>query len=149
MTDSEKVDDFYMKLTDIVNKLASNGIVYSDSDVVMKILRSLNDKFESKKCAIEESYDLDSMTPDMLSNKLKTFEVEMEIKKSLKTKSRNLSSNDSNLAFNSGLCIDDLCANESAECDLTAIDQQLALISKQFKKLLKVRNTYANRQGKP
>jgi hypothetical protein len=41
MKDSESFDQFYLKLTDLLNQLASNGVEYSDSEIVMKILRSL------------------------------------------------------------------------------------------------------------
>ena len=38
MDENEKFNDFYLKLTDIVNKLASNGVKHSDYEIVMKIL---------------------------------------------------------------------------------------------------------------
>ena len=99
MEENEKFDDFYLKLTDIINKLASNGVKHSDSEIVMKILRSLSDRFEPKKYAIEESNDLNTMTPEILSSKLRIFEMELDMKKSQRSKNK-AASTDTNFAFN-------------------------------------------------
>ncbi|KAM7466521.1 hypothetical protein LguiB_014083 [Lonicera macranthoides] len=115
----------------------------------MKMLRSLSDKFEPKKYAIEESNDLSTMTPEILSSKLRIFEMELDMKKSLRNKGKNTISNDSNFAFSTSTDFDlESCVLENGDIDLETIDMQLALLSKQFKRIVKFRNTYAVKQGK-
>ncbi|KAM7466661.1 hypothetical protein LguiB_014223 [Lonicera macranthoides] len=148
MEDNEKFDDFYLKLTDIVNKLASNGVRHSDSEIVMKILRSLTDRFEPKKYAIEESNDLNTLTPEILSSKLRIFEMELDMKKSQRNKNKTVTT-DTSIAFNTSLETDfEGYISENGSVDLESIDKQIALLSKQFKKIVKFRNTYAAKQGR-
>ena len=75
MKESESFDSFYLKLIDLLNQLSSNGVEYSYSEIVMKILRSLSDKFDNNKYAIEESNYLDTLKPDELASKIRVFET--------------------------------------------------------------------------
>ena len=75
--------------------------------------------------------------------------MELDMKKSLKNKNKSTISNDSNFAFNISTDFDlDSCVSMNGDVDLDTIDRQLALLSKQFKKIVKFRNTYAAKQGK-
>ncbi|KAM7507347.1 hypothetical protein LguiA_017800 [Lonicera macranthoides] len=148
MDENEKYDDFYLRLTDLVNKLGANGIKYSDSEIVLKILRSLTDKFEPKKYAIEESNDLNTLSPEILSSKLRVFEMELDLKKSQRGKNKNQSI-DSTLAFASSFDPDlTNFVQNNGEIDLDSLDEELARLSKYFKKLVKFRNTFATKQGR-
>ena len=89
MSDSESFDDFYMNLTDIVTKLHANGITYDRNEIVSKILRSLPQNFDNKRYAIEEMSD-QNLTPELLSSKLRTVEMELDFKKQLNQSQRNI-----------------------------------------------------------
>ena len=82
MSESESFDDFYINLNDIVTKLHANGITYDRHEIVSKILRSLPQRFDNKGYAIEEMCDI-NLTPELLSSKLRTVEMELEFKKQL------------------------------------------------------------------
>ena len=82
MSDSESFDDIYMNSTDIVTKLHSNGITNDRNEILSKFLRSLPQKFDNKRYAIEEMGD-QNLTPELLSSKLRTVGMELEFKKQL------------------------------------------------------------------
>ncbi|KAK2983477.1 hypothetical protein RJ640_006490 [Escallonia rubra] len=58
----------------IVNQLERNGEEIKDGQVVKKILRSLNPKFDQDVVAIKESKDIDTTTVDELSGELQVHE---------------------------------------------------------------------------
>lgn len=113
----------------------------------MKILRSLIDKFESKKYAIEKSNDLNTMTPEILSSKLRVFEMELDMKKTQRSKNKNVF-NDTSFAFNSAVEFDLDNFSVNGEVDIDSLDRQIAYLSKQFKKIVQVRNTYGAKQSR-
>lgn len=67
-------------MTGLLNQMVSNGVHLASADIVMKILRSLTDKFDSKKYVIEERNDLKKLTPQELALKLKVFGTGFESK---------------------------------------------------------------------
>ena len=75
MEDDENFDQFYFKLSDIVNSSFNLGEQISPSKIVQKILRSLLETFQAKITAIEESRDVDSMRVEDLVGSLQTFEA--------------------------------------------------------------------------
>ena len=70
MKDNEYVKDYSSKLMDVVNQMRLLGEAFTDQKVVEKIMVSVPQKFEAKISAIEESYDLQSLTIAELTNKL-------------------------------------------------------------------------------
>jgi len=151
MTETESIDDFYIRLTDIVTKLHANGIAYDRKEIVYKILSSLPQKFDNKRYAIEEMDD-QNLTPELLGRKLRTVEMELEFKKQLIQTYMKQST--FNLIFTSKLnkleChFPEIGLDSDEDCNLVSLDNHIALMSKQFKKIVKFRNKIANRQGKP
>lgn len=155
MNDNEAFDDFYMRLTDIITQLHSNGIVYTSKEICSKILRSLAPRFDHKRYIIEEIND-PSLTPELLSSKLKTMELELAFRKNLTDMSMNDSLCSSKLAFKTSdavkekfksVSIQSESENESDDevNELGNIDSEIALMSRQIKGLSKKRNLLAKR----
>lgn len=149
MTETETFDDFYIRLIDIVAKLHANGIMYDRKEIVSKILKSLPSKFDNKRYATEEMDD-PNLIAELLSSKLGTVEMELEFKKNFTTTQKKQSS--SNIVFQSKVIrpefnMPDIDFDE--DCNLENLDNQIALMSKQFKKILKFRNNIVSTQGKP
>ena len=124
MDDNESFDDFYIRLTDIFTKLHANGVTYTRKEIVQKILMSLPAKFDNKRYAIEEMND-PNLTPELLSSKLRTVEMELEFKKQLTARNKRLTG--PNVVFSSQLTSPkvsplnfDLDLNE--DCDLDHLD---------------------------
>lgn len=70
MKDSEKLSEYFTKVTSIMNKMASNGEEMGTQRVVEKILQSMPSKFDHVVVAIVESQDLSSMTVEELARKI-------------------------------------------------------------------------------
>lgn len=62
MKDSEGIQDFYSRVTEIVNQIKGCGDTIEDKKVNEKVLRCLPPKFDHAAAAIEESRDLSKMT---------------------------------------------------------------------------------------
>ena len=84
MEDDETFDQFYFKLSDIVNSSFNLGEQISPSKIVRKILRSLRERFQAKVTAIEESKDVDAMKVEDLVGSLQTYEVNFRQPKRVK-----------------------------------------------------------------
>ena len=84
MKNSETFDEFYAKLSDIVNSSFNLGEKIPESKVVGKILRSLHDRFQPKVTAIEEAHDVDNFKLDQLVGNLQTYEAHRNFKKKQK-----------------------------------------------------------------
>ena len=77
MEPSEIISAMFSRFTDIINGLKSLGRVYSNADLVQKILRSLPDKWDPKVTAIQEAKDLNTLPLDELLGSLITHELTM------------------------------------------------------------------------
>ena len=74
MKESESIQDFFSKVSTIINQIRSYGDTLDDKKVVHKILRSLPAKFEHVVAAIEISKDLSKLTVDELMGALEANE---------------------------------------------------------------------------
>ena len=60
--EDESFDEFYAKFKDIVNSAFNLGETIHKSKIVIKVLRSLPEKFHAKITAIEESKDINKIS---------------------------------------------------------------------------------------
>ena len=67
-----------IRFTDITNVLKSLDRLYSNADLVQKILRSLLDKWDPKVTTIQEAKDLNTLSLDELMGFLITHELTMQ-----------------------------------------------------------------------
>ena len=63
------------RFTNIVNGLEALGKTYKESKNVMKILRSLPSKWDTKVTAIQEAKDLTKLPLEKLTRSLMTYEI--------------------------------------------------------------------------
>lgn len=108
MKKDETISEMNVRFVSIMNDLDGLGEPVSQVNQVRKILRSLPDKFYSKRNAIQESHQLRDLTVEELCGNLMAYEEERFSKKKeeftkdigLVSKSEeNLSSDDEELAF--------------------------------------------------
>ncbi|XP_031283169.1 uncharacterized protein LOC116141838 [Pistacia vera] len=78
MHDDESITDFYGLLCDITNECFALGKIYTDAELVRKVLCSLLMKFMSKATSIEECRNLDEMQLDELIGSLQTFKLNLK-----------------------------------------------------------------------
>ena len=69
MEEDESFDEFYVKLTDIVNLAFNLRETILEPTIVRKVLRSLPERFHAKITTIEESKDIDKIPlTELVSN---------------------------------------------------------------------------------
>lgn len=78
MKDSEKIEDFCLKLSGIVTNIRVLGEAMEESSVVRKILRAVPDKFLQIASNIEQFGDVKSMSVEELVGRLKAHEERMK-----------------------------------------------------------------------
>ncbi|GAV79211.1 UBN2 domain-containing protein, partial [Cephalotus follicularis] len=74
MQPNESIKNLYNRLLDITNGLLSLGKVFGQDELVRKLLGCLNDEWELKVTAIEESKDMKTMEIEELLGSLMTHE---------------------------------------------------------------------------
>ena len=74
MKEHESVEEYFTRVQAITNQMRSNGETMTDSEVVEKILRTLNEKFMYVVVSIEESKDTETITLDELQSSLVVHE---------------------------------------------------------------------------
>ncbi|GAV73358.1 UBN2 domain-containing protein, partial [Cephalotus follicularis] len=77
---NESIKNLYNRLLDITNALLGLGKVFGKHELVRKLLGCLNDEWEPKVTAIEESKDLKVMEIEELLGSLMTHEVKLNKK---------------------------------------------------------------------
>ncbi|CAO2148942.1 unnamed protein product [Urochloa humidicola] len=74
MGDSEKINDFALKVTTIVNEIRSLGTKVEETTVVEKLLHSVPDKFRPLISTIEQWGDVEEMSVTEMIGRLRAFE---------------------------------------------------------------------------
>ena len=77
MKDFESFVEMFSRFIVVVNELESLGKTYIEVEKVMKILRSLPKKWETKVMAIQEAKDLTKLSLEELIGSLMTYEIEL------------------------------------------------------------------------
>lgn len=77
MKETDKIDDFYLKINGLVSNMRALGSEVSESYVVKKLLRAVPPKFLQIASTIEQFGDLEKMTIEETIGSLKTHEERM------------------------------------------------------------------------
>ncbi|KAF5462365.1 hypothetical protein F2P56_018382 [Juglans regia] len=78
MNDDESLSSMYTRFSNVINKLIALGKVYSNVEIVRKILNSLLKRWESKVTAILEARDLKKLEVNDLIRSLSTHEYTLK-----------------------------------------------------------------------
>jgi hypothetical protein len=122
MLDKETISEMFTRFTDITNSLIALGKVYTQAEMVRKILRALTSDWEKKTTAIEEANDLSTLTVENLIGNLMAYEVQLEDRKK-----DNEPKNKKVLAFKAS----------SSDTEESNDDEEIAMITRKFKRFLK------------
>ncbi|XP_050383487.1 uncharacterized protein LOC126800215 [Argentina anserina] len=126
MRDDETIDDFYSRFTDLSSLCESLGRPLQESDIVRKILRSLPKSYRMKKTTIQEQYNLNEYSVDLLIGNLKAWEMELDEDERPKGK------NSKNIA----LKVTEPSKSKSEDSE----HNEILLLTKEFKKFLNQKN---------
>ena len=126
MEEDKSFDEFYVKLTNIVNSAFNLGETIPEPKIVRKVLRSLPQRFHAKITVIKESKDIDKIPLIELVGNLQTYKLGLtRIGKSSKSKSMALKAKSSD-------------TDESSDNEDFKIK---SYITRQFKKFMKNANS--------
>ena len=122
----KSLNEFYVKLKDIVNSVFNLGKTIPEPKIVRNVLRYLPKRFHAKITTIKESKDIDQIPLTGLVGNLQTYELGLSrIRKSSKSKSMALKA-------------------KSGDTDESSDDKDSKMksyITRQFKKFMKNANT--------
>ena len=123
MKENETIGEMFTRFTDITNSLIGLGKIYTQVEMVRKILRSLTPQWEKKVTAIEEANDLSTLTVENLIGNLMAYEVQLEDRKTESdTKNKKV------LAFNT------TSDNEDSDDD---DEEEISMFARKFRKFIK------------
>ncbi|XP_073273310.1 uncharacterized protein [Primulina huaijiensis] len=86
MEESENILEYDRRLREIANEAFSLGDLISNERLVIKVLRSLPERFNIKICAIDEAKDTTQIALEDLISSLRTFEMNLDKQKKDKGK---------------------------------------------------------------
>ncbi|KAH9669581.1 Integrase catalytic domain-containing protein [Citrus sinensis] len=122
MEQNESVYSMYTRFTDIVNTLGALGKTFSNSEKVKKIIRSLPKEWRSKRTAIEEAKDLNTLPLDDLIGCLISYEEDLAAEKEHEENKKSIALKSSKYE-----------SNGESEPD----DEELAMLARRFRKFFK------------
>ena len=73
----ESISDMFSRFMTIINELKSLGKIYTNADLVNKILRSLPKSWDPKVTAIQEAKDVETLPLEELIGSLMTYELNL------------------------------------------------------------------------
>ena len=118
MEPSETISDMFTRFTNIVNGLKSLGKIYTNQELVNKILRSLPSTWDAKSTAIQEAKDLATLPLEQLIGSLMTYEMNLQQKLAETEKKKKV------IALKTTTSIDESSGSTSEEDE----DEEMALI---------------------
>ncbi|XP_050909881.1 uncharacterized protein LOC127123725 [Lathyrus oleraceus] len=74
MKENESLNEYFNRLSELVNQMKSHGDIIDDRIIVDKILISLTEKFDPMMIVIEETKDLSTMSVQGLMGSLRSYE---------------------------------------------------------------------------
>ncbi|XP_010422563.1 PREDICTED: uncharacterized protein LOC104707828 [Camelina sativa] len=87
MTETESVADYSSRLSGIAQESVILGKRYKDKKLVKKFLRSLPDKFQPHRSAIDVSLNSDELKYNQVVGMIQTFEMQLKKKEKMNAKS--------------------------------------------------------------
>ncbi|KAH9658405.1 hypothetical protein KPL70_023484 [Citrus sinensis] len=120
------------RFTDIVNTLGALGKIFSNSEKVKKIIRSLPKEWRPKRTAIEEAKDLNVLPIDDLIGSLISYEEDLVAEKGHEENKKNIALKASKRE-----------SDEESEMD----DEELAMLARRFRKFYKKNNEQRKFRG--
>ncbi|MQL75624.1 hypothetical protein Taro_007995 [Colocasia esculenta] len=136
MNNDETISDMFVRFMLIINGLKGLKKEYSESDLVRKILQSLPSSWNTKATVIEDSKDLSKMKLDELIGSLMTYEINVK-RKETEENPRKLISLKASKKSSSGSKKDAPQESEEFESSSESEDDEMAMLTRQFKKFLK------------
>ena len=133
MEEYETITDMITRFTDTTNTLIALGKVYTQVEMVRKVLRALTPEWEKKTTAIEEANNLSTLTLENLVGNLMAYEVQLQDRRENEQPKKKL------LAFNA--------SSDTDTSDDSDSDEDVDTLSKKFRKFLtqskytKIKNT--------
>lgn len=91
MKENESLNEYFNRLSELVNQMKSHGDTIDDHRIVDKILISLTEKFDPMVAVIEETKDLSTMSVQGLMGSLRSYEQRL-LRRSEKSRGRGESS---------------------------------------------------------
>ncbi|KAH9680287.1 hypothetical protein KPL71_026498 [Citrus sinensis] len=112
----------YMRFTDIVNTLGALGKVFSNSEKVKKIIRSLPKEWRPKRTAIEEAKDLNVLPLNDLIGSLISYEEDLAAEKGHEEKKKSIALK---------------ASKYESDGESKPDDEELAMLARRFRKFFK------------
>ncbi|PKA53369.1 Retrovirus-related Pol polyprotein from transposon TNT 1-94 [Apostasia shenzhenica] len=156
MHPNESIKDMFTRFTNITNGLISLGKIFTNEELVRKVLRCLPRDYDAKATAIVEARDLSTLELDMLLGSLTTYELEMKRKRK-KNEEDEYAKKKKTLALKVSSPTSSASDTNSSEDDEEKLKDEIALISRRFDTLMKKkrhlfrrsqRKSFKNRENK-
>ncbi|PKA66483.1 Retrovirus-related Pol polyprotein from transposon TNT 1-94 [Apostasia shenzhenica] len=149
MNPDESIKDMFTRFTNITNGLISLGKIFTNEELVRKILRCLPREYDAKATAIVEARDLSTLELDMLLGSLTTYELEMKRKKKKKDDEEGARKKKA-LALRASSPPTTDSEGDSSKDDEEKLEDEIALVSRHFNSLMKKKKQLFRRsQRKP
>ena len=82
MKEEENIEEYLLRVDEVVNAIRGLGRKLKEREVVNKVLRTLPMKYDSKVSTLEERDDIDLVTVDELHGILTTYEMRIGLNES-------------------------------------------------------------------
>ncbi|XP_077232400.1 uncharacterized protein LOC143869726 [Tasmannia lanceolata] len=121
----------YTRFTNIMNEFEGLGKVFSNEEMINKILRSLPKTWDPKTTAIEEAKNVETMRLEELVGSLITFELKMKKKETEEKEAPREDSKKKSIAFKAQ---DNGSGSENEKENLKAMREDIYVLTRKFKK---------------